>query len=250
MWNRWRLRTRSPWSARVILRSLVRAAGASACSRRYRAQRSAIVAAVAVQVAVEDLLEDLPPDARGLFDVVAVGGESARIAAVENVARRRRRFRCDARRADGVGPRRGARADGFVSSSPIVATVTASHLGAARAAGLHGAFAEVLAAIPGVDPREMAAHVRFAADLLPRDFSIAVLRASAARRMEESDPDPDGAVADLEVAAALAESAAEGGTRDDRMRAFETLRSFAVAQYFAGPARTGRSRPSSRRTLR
>ena len=192
------------------------------------------VASVAVQVAVEDLLEDLSPDARGLFDVVAVGGTSVRVAAAEKVAEVDAGFdsTLDELTESGFVGVDGGRLHPLV---PIVATVTASHLGAARAAGLHGAFAEALAAIPGVDPREMAAHVRLASDLLPRAFSIDALRASAARRMEASDPDRDGAVADLEVAAALAESAGEGGTRDDRVRAFETLRSFAVAQYFAGP---------------
>lgn len=189
-------------------------------------------AATAVQLAVEDLLEDLTFDARSLFDVVAAGGESARVAAVENVWDAGGAFDAtfdeliegDLIEVDG----------GLIRPAvPILATVAASRLGAARAARLHAAFAEALAGLPGVDPRETAGHVRLASDRLPRDFSIDVLRASAARRLEAYDH--AGAVADLEVAAALAEAAAEGGARDDRIRAFETLSSLAIARYYAGP---------------
>lgn len=213
---------------------------ARACGGRLRLiaavadSEAAVVPTSAVQIAVEDLLEDLGPEARGLLDVIAVGGESVRVAAVEKVAGAAAAFDAtlaELTDADLVGLD-GGRLHPVV---PLVATVTVMRLGAARAGRLHGAFAQALATIPGVDPREMAAHVRLASDLLPHDFSIEVLRASAARRLEASAPDADGAVADLEIAAALAESEGEGGTRDDRVRAFDTLHSFAVAQYFAGP---------------
>lgn len=188
--------------------------------------------ASAVQIAVEDLLADLAPEARRLFEVIALGGENPRIAAVEAVSGAGTAF-------DGVlGELAEAglvEVDGerLRTTVPIVASVVAAHLGVARAAVLHAAFAEALVGLAGADLRETADHVRLAADRLPPDLSIGVLRASAARRLEAFDP--DGAVADLEVAAALAESAAERGTRDDRVRAFETLLALASAQYFAGP---------------
>ncbi|KAF2415208.1 hypothetical protein B1729_00670 [Microbacterium sp. B35-04] len=185
----------------------------------------------AVSAVVEDLLADLPPDARAMCEVIAIGGPAPRIAAIEQVLQ-----------IDGFDDVLAGLVDaGLIeidgvrvrSAVPVCTVVVAAHAGAARAAGLRAAYAEALAGLPGVDPRETAEHVRLVADRLPRDFSIAVLRASAERRLAASDP--DGAVADLEVAAALAESAVDGGTPADRVRAFETLFAHAVARYFAGP---------------
>jgi DNA-binding CsgD family transcriptional regulator len=189
-------------------------------------------AATAVQIAVEDLLEDLTIDARSLFDVIAVGGGSARIAAVEKVWESGAAL--DATLDELIDGGLVELDGGLIRPAvPIIATVTASHLGAARAVALHAAFAAALAGLPGVDARDIADHVRLASDRLPRDFSIGVLRASAARRVEVFDH--VGALADLEVAGDLAEAAADGGTRDDRIRAFETLSSLAVARFYVGP---------------
>jgi DNA-binding CsgD family transcriptional regulator len=189
-------------------------------------------AATAVQIAVEDLLEDLSIDARSLFDVIAAGGGSARIAAVEMVWESGAAL--DATLDELIDGGLVELDGGLIRpAAPIIATVTASHLGAARAVALHAAFAAALAGLPGVDARDIADHVRLASDRLPRDFSIGVLRASAARRVEVFDH--VGALADLEVAGDLAEAAADGGTRDDRIRAFETLSSLAVARFYVGP---------------
>ena len=43
---------------------------------------------------------------------------------------------------------------------PIVGEAVAAQLGTGRAAALHVAFAETLARLEGVDPRESADHVR------------------------------------------------------------------------------------------
>lgn len=196
-----------------------------------RPQPAADPLSTAVSAVVEDLLADLAPDARALYEVIAIGGPSPRIAAIEKVVQ-----------IDGFDDVLGALVDAALieidgvrvrSAVPACTTVVAAHVGAARAAGLRAAYAAALAELPGVDARETAEHVRLVADRLPRDFSIAVLRASAERRLEASDP--EGATRDLEVAAALAESAVDGGTPADRVRAFETLFSYALARYFSGP---------------
>src|SRR5215207_622271 len=193
------------------------------------------VGGTAVRVAVEDLLSDLTPAARRLLDVVAVGRSAARAAAVQGVWAR------DA----------GASSAGFdvalaelleaglvvVSSDrlrmgvPIVGDVVAAQLGTGRAAALHVAFAETLARLEGIDPRESADHVRVVADRLPRALSTGVLIAAAERRIGASDP--LGAATDLEVAASLLEVAADGGSVADRVAAFDVMLALGTA-YFQG----------------
>ena len=114
---------------------------------------------------------------------------------------------------------------------PIVGEAVAAQLGTGRAAALHVGFVETLARLEGVDPRESADHVRVVADRLPRALSTGVLMAAAERRVDASDP--LGAATDLEVAAALLEVAADGGSVADRTAAFDVLLALGRA-YFQG----------------
>lgn len=211
---------------------------ARACGARLRLlaaatrARAGDLASTALHVAVEDLLADLRSEARRVFEVVAVGGESARLAAVEVVSQAGAEFDAALRELTEAGLVRIEDAR-LVPMVPTAALVTSAALGASRSAEMHAAYAEALDDLPGVDPREIADHVRLATDRLSQELAMRVLRASAERRGTAFDH--DGALADLEVAAELAEVAAEGGAHDDRVRAFETLHALAVAQYFAGP---------------
>lgn len=205
----------------------------------------------AVRIAAEDLVSDLSPTARALLETIAVGGARPRGAAVEGVWHRM----TDASAAHpgsfavvDAGPATEhfdiALAElvvaGFVVEEdgrlpplvPALCDVLAQHLGGGRAAEMHVAFAEVLAGLVGVDPREAANHVRRVADRLPRELSIEVLTASAERRMAASDP--PGAAADLETVATLAEVASESGEDDLRAVAFDALFALGVARYHAG----------------
>jgi hypothetical protein len=189
------------------------------------------VGGTAVRVAVEDLLSDLTPAARRLLDVVAVGRLAARAAAVEGVWARD----ADASSAGFDVALAELLEAGLVVVSrdrlrmgvPIVGDAVAAQLGTGRAAALHVAFAETLARLEGVDPRESADHVRVVADRLPRALSTGVLIAAAERRIDALDP--LGAATDLEVAASLLEVAADGGSVADRVAAFDVLLALGTA---------------------
>ena len=150
------------------------------------------VGGTAVRVAVDDLLSDLTPAARRLLDVVVVGRSAARAAAVEGVWARD----ADASNAGFDVALAELLEAGLVVGSgdrlrmgvPIVGEAVAAQLGTGRAAALHVAFAEILARLEGVDPRESADHVRVVADRLPRALSTGVLIAAAERRIDASDP--------------------------------------------------------------
>ncbi|GAA1978445.1 helix-turn-helix transcriptional regulator [Microbacterium pumilum] len=194
------------------------------------------VRGTAVRVAVDDLLRDLTPPARRLLDVVVTGGGDVRAAAVERVFLR-----------DGDASRESfdevlaelesaslVEVDGvrLPMGVPIVAEVIAAEVGASRAAALHVAYAETLASLEGVDPRETAVHVHAVADRLPRAFSTSVLTAAAERRFEALDP--LGAAVDLAAAAALLEVAADRGSTADRAAAFDVLLKLGIAYYQGG----------------
>jgi hypothetical protein len=128
------------------------------------------VGETAVRVAVEDLLSDLTPAARRLLDVVAVGRSAARAAGVEGVWARD----ADASHAGFDVALAELLEAGLVVAStdrlrmgaPIVGEAVAAQLGTGRTAALHVGFAETLARLEGVDPRESADHVRVVADRL------------------------------------------------------------------------------------
>ena len=196
------------------------------------------VGGTAVRAAVDDLLSDLTRAARRLLDVVAVGRSAARAAALEDVW---------ARDADEDASNAGfdvalaelldaglvvASGDGLRMSVPIVGEALAAQLGTCRAAALHVGFAETLARLEGVDPRESADHVRVVADRLPRALSVRVLVTSAGRRIAAFDP--LGAATDLEVAASLLEVAADGGSVADSAAAFDVLLALGSAYYHGG----------------
>jgi hypothetical protein len=193
------------------------------------------VGGTAVRVAVDDLLSDLTPATRRFLDVVAVGRSAARVAAVEGVWARD----ADASSAGFDVALAELLEVGLVVMSserlrmgvPIVGEAVAAQLGTGRAAALHVVFAEILARLEGVDPRESADHVRVVADRLPRALSTGVLIAAAERRIDASDP--LGAAADLEDAAGLLEVAADGGSVADRVAAFDVLLALGTA-YFQG----------------
>jgi DNA-binding CsgD family transcriptional regulator/tetratricopeptide (TPR) repeat protein len=194
------------------------------------------VGGTAVRVTVDDLLSDLTPAARRLLDVVVVGRSAARAAAVEGVWARD----ADATNAGFDVALAELLESGLVVGSsdrlrmgvPIVGEAVAAQLGTGRAAALHVAFAEILARLEGVDPRESADHVRVVADRLPRALSTGVLIAAAERRIDASDP--LGAATDLEVAASLLGVAADRGSVTDRAAAFDVLLALGTAYYHGG----------------
>ncbi|MET0829268.1 MAG: LuxR C-terminal-related transcriptional regulator, partial [Microbacterium sp.] len=229
---------------------------ARACGSRLRVLSAATHAggdlrASSLRIAVEDLVTDLSPAARGLLEIIAVGGPRPPVAAVDGVwhqmtadsaARPRSLPVVDARPATEKfdSALAGLVGAGFVVEEggrltplvPVVCDVLARHLVGRRVAETHVAFVEVLVGLAGVDPREAAEHVRKVAHRLPPKLSIEVLTASAERRMAASDA--VGAAKDLETVATLAEVAAESGGDGPRTVAFDALFALGTAQYYAG----------------
>ena len=186
----------------------------------------------AVRVAVEDLLVDVPAPARRLLEVLAVGGAATRVAAAELVWARDP----DTAPFDGVVDELvdaglGVHGAGRLGIAvPFVAPCLAQWMGAHREAELRVRFAEALAGLEGVDPREIAPHVRAVTDRLPVSFSVDVLVAAAERSVAASEP--IAAVQDLEIAADLLERAP--AAQRDRARLFDVLMALAGAQYLEG----------------
>lgn len=221
-------------------------AWARACGSRLRLLAAVLradgdLAANAVGLAVDDLVADLSPNAHRLLEVIAVGAPDPRTSAVEGVWARESgttgagfdETLAELVTAGFIGPVTGR----LRCAVPVVCAVIAARLGAGRGAMLHVAYVEVLSGLGGVDPREIAEHVRPVADRLPVDVAATVLTASAQRRTAASDH--LGAVADLAVAAELREAAATSGSAREGAAAFDALSALGAATYYAGDLDAG-----------
>ena len=190
----------------------------------------------AVRLAVDDLLADISPSARRLLETVAIGGSGPRVAAVQgawdHTPDESSDFDVALAELQAAGVVGAPALDRLRPGVPVVCEVLAARLGPARVAALHLAYVQILSGLGGVDPREIAEHVRPVADRLPCGEASAVLIDSAARRTEASDH--RGAVADLDVAATLLESAAATDPARHGAAAFDALVALGAEIYHIG----------------
>ena len=190
------------------------------------------ITGTAVRVAVDDLLVDASAPARCLLEILAIGGPATRVAAAELVwAQDPHAASFDTVAGELVDAGLVARQPGTLTIAvPIIAQSLAQRLGAHREAELRVLFAEALAGLESVDPREIAPHVRPVADRLPVSFSVDVLVAAADRSVAASEH--LAAAEDLEIAADLLERAP--AALRERARLFDILRALAGARYLEG----------------
>ena len=237
-------RSRRPIRARHVAQS--RPCGSRPSGSRLRLLAAVLIAEdgdhrTAVRVAVDDLLVDASAPARRLLEILAIGGPATRVAAAESCGRRIRTAARSTRWRESSTMPVWSAPSGDRSPSAVPIIGDAWHSGSAPSVqrSCRVLFAEALAGLESVDPREIAAHVRAVADRLPGELlgrcaawppPSARLRASEHARRRRG---PRGR-------RRACSSAAPGGARDDAHGSSMSLRALGGRAVLRGRRARGR----------